>query len=81
MKKFVLILIVLNLALPSYAWFWNKKDKALENELKGKGYAGELPDLNKIKPKEEKAATPIFESQKKFNTCNILYGMQRTFCR
>lgn len=67
MKKLVLILIVLNLALPSYAWIWNKKDKALENELKGKGYAGELPDLNKIKPKEEKAATPIFESQKKFN--------------
>ncbi|MBR2430325.1 hypothetical protein IKB17_02530 [bacterium] len=67
MKFFILILVIFNLCLPSHAWLWNKKDKALENELKGKGYAGQLPDLNKIKPKEEKAATPIFESQKNFN--------------
>ena len=68
MKKFVLCLILLTTALPSQAWFWDKKDKALEAELQGKGYAGTLPKLNKnLKPKEEKVVTPIFESQKGFN--------------
>ena len=33
--------------MPSQAWFWDKKDKALEAELQGKGYAGTLPNLNK----------------------------------
>ena len=60
--------MVLSFALPSYAWFWEKKDKQLEADLQGKGYAGTLPELNKnLKPKEEKVATPIFESQKGFN--------------
>lgn len=68
MKKFVLILLLLSFALPSQAWFWDKKDKALEAELQGKGYAGTLPDLEKnAKPKQEKVVTPIFESQKGFN--------------
>lgn len=68
MKKFLICLIILNIALPSYAWFWEKKDKALEAELQGKGYAGTLPDLTtKHKPKEQKVTTPIFESKKDFN--------------
>lgn len=68
MKKFLICLIILNITLPSYAWFWDKKDKALEAELEGKGYAGTLPEVNKnLQPKEKKTATPIFESQKDFN--------------
>lgn len=68
MKKLVSLLVVLSFALPSHAWFWEKKDKALEKELQGKGYAGTLPDLKKnIKPKQEKVSTPIFESQRGFN--------------
>lgn len=68
MKKFLICLIILNITLPSYAWFWDKKDKALEAELEGKGYAGTLPEVNKnLQPKEKKIATPIFESQKDFN--------------
>lgn len=68
MKKIVLCLILLSITLPSQAWFWDKKDKALEAELQGKGYAGSLPNLNKnMQPKEEKVTTPIFESQKGFN--------------
>lgn len=67
MKKFVLCLIVMSFALPSHAWFWSKKDKTLEAELQGKGYAGTLPNLKQnVKPKEEKVATPIYESQKNF---------------
>ena len=57
----------MSFALPSHAWFWSKKDKALEAELQGKGYAGSLPNLKQnVKPKEEKVATPIYESQKNF---------------
>lgn len=68
MKKLVSLLVVLSFTLPSHAWFWEKKDKALEKELQGKGYAGTLPDLKKnIKPKQEKVSTPIFESQRGFN--------------
>lgn len=68
MKKFLICLIILNIALPSYAWFWEKKDKVLEAELQGKGYAGTLPDLTtKHKPKEQKVTTPLFESKKDFS--------------
>ena len=68
MKKIILCLIILSFALPSQAWWWDKKDKAFEAELQGKGYAGTLPDLEKnIKPKQNKVTTPIFESQKGFN--------------
>lgn len=68
MKKFVLCLILMSFALPSHAWFWEKKDKALEAELQGKGYAGTLPELNKnLQPKQKKVSTPIFESQEGFN--------------
>lgn len=67
MKKIILLLIILNFVTPTYAWFWEKKDKALEAELQGKGYAGTLPDFKKNhQPKQEKVATPIFESQKSF---------------
>ena len=58
----------MSFALPSHAWFWEKKDKALEAELEGKGYAGTLPNLEKVfQKKEQKVTTPIFESQKGFN--------------
>lgn len=68
MKKLVLTLLIFSLALPSYAWFWDKKDKALEAELQGKGYAGTLPELNKnLQPKQKKVATPIYEAQEGFN--------------
>lgn len=69
MKKLVTTFIILSLALPSHAWFWEKKDKALEAELQGKGYAGTLPELNKnLQPKQKKVSTPIFESQENFNS-------------
>ena len=59
---------MMSFALPSHAWFWEKKDKALEAELQGKGYAGTLPELNKnLQPKQKKVSTPIFESQEGFN--------------
>lgn len=68
MKKIILCLIALSFTLPSHAWFWDKKDKALEAELEGKGYAGTLPKLEKVfQKKEQKVTTPIFESQKGFN--------------
>ena len=72
MKKFILILILVSFVNPCYAFlWWGKKDKALEAELEGKGYAGTLPDLNKkFEKKEQKIITPIFESQDGFvNPC------------
>jgi len=69
MKKLVALFIILSFALPSQAFFWNKKDKALEKELEGKGYAGELPQIER---KEEgvktEVAEPIFEPQGDFNS-------------
>ena len=53
MKKLLLCFILLSFALPSHAWFWEKKDKALEAELEGKGYAGTLPNLEKVFQKKE----------------------------
>lgn len=68
MKKFILCLIALSLALPSFAWPWDRIDKALEAELEGKGYAGTLPNLNKVfQKKEHKVTKPVFESQKGFD--------------
>jgi len=67
MKKFLVCLILLSFSLPSYAWFWDGKDKALQAELEGKGYAGTLPNLDKVfKKKEQKVSTPIYESKKDF---------------
>ncbi len=68
MKKLLICFILLNIALPSQAFFWNKKDKALEKELEGKGYAGTLPDLGeKIERSNTKVTAPIFEPQENFN--------------
>ena len=68
MKKFLICLMLLSIATPSYAFFWNKKDKALEKELQGKGYAGTLPNLEGNTQKSKtKVTTPIFESQEGFN--------------
>ena len=68
MKKILALLLILCFALPSQAAFWNRKDKALEAELQGKGYVGTLPDLNKnMQTKEPRSAKPVFESQKSFD--------------
>lgn len=68
MKKFLVCLIALSFALPSQAFFWHKKDKALEKELQGKGYAGNLPNIgDKIERTKTKVTTPIFESQEGFD--------------
>jgi hypothetical protein len=78
MKKIISLFIVLSFALPSQAWFWDKKDKALEAELQGKGYAGTLPNLNKKHQiKEQKVVTPIFESQKGFDDPSDLKPVPR----
>ncbi len=58
----------MSFALPSNAFFWNKKDKALEKELEGKGYAGTLPNIgDKVEKSKTKVTTPIFESQDGFD--------------
>ena len=69
MRRILVLFIILCFALPSNAAFWHRKNKALEAELQGKGYAGTLPDLgSKESPvKEHRVATPIFESQKGFD--------------
>lgn len=79
MKRLFLLFIAFSLALPSGAAFWDRKDKALEAELQGKGYAGTLPDLSttKLKPKEQKVTTPIFDSQKGFNDPSDLKPVPR----
>ncbi len=78
MKKFLALFIVILLALPSQAAFWNKKDKVLQAELEGKGYAGTLPDLStKFQKKENKVAKPVFESQKGFDDPSKLKPVPR----
>ena len=68
MKKFLIVLLLMSFALPSNAFFWNKKDKALEKELEGKGYAGTLPNIgDKVEKSKTKVTTPIFESQDGFD--------------
>lgn len=78
MKRIIALLIIIGFALPSNAAFWNRKDKALEAELQGKGYAGTLPDLKKnAQTKEERVSTPIFESQKSFDNPDELKPVPR----
>ena len=69
MKKLLVCLIVMSFALPSHALFGHKKNKALEAELKGKGYAGTLPDIGQGKGSSTKVktSTPIFEVKDGFN--------------
>lgn len=68
MKKFLICLLLLTIALPSNAAFWNKKNKALEQELQGKGYAGNLPDIGeKVERSKTKVTTPVFEAQEGFD--------------
>ena len=58
----------MSFALPSEAFFWNKKDKALEKELQGKGYAGNLPNIGKSKQDSGARVTkPFFESKEGFD--------------
>ena len=78
MKKLLLCLIVLSFCLPSQAWWWDKKDKALEAELEGKGYAGTLPNLKQdIPSNQKKGAKPIFDSQKSFDDPSELKPVPR----
>ena len=66
MKKFLICFLLLSITLPSNAAFWNKKNKALEQELQGKGYAGNLPDIGeKIERSKTKVTTPVFLKRKK----------------
>ena len=68
MKKFLIVLLLFCFTLPSHAFFWNKKNKTLEKEMQGKGYAGTLPKLeNKQENNRQKVNTPIFESVDNFN--------------
>ena len=73
MKRLFIFILLCSITLPSHAFFWNKKDKALEQELQGKGYAGKLPNLNdSIEKNKIKTITPIFESQDDFNDSSDL---------
>ena len=68
MIKFLICLLLLTFTLPSHAAFWNKKDKALEQELQGKGYAGNLPEIGeKVEHSKTKVTTPVFEAQEGFD--------------
>ena len=68
MKKFLILFLLLTFTLPSHAAFWNKKDKALEQELQGKGYAGNLPEIGeKVERSKTKVTTPVFEAQEGFD--------------
>lgn len=68
MKKFLICFLLITVTLPSNAAFWYKKDKALEQELQGKGYAGNLPDIGeKIERSKTKVTTPVFEAQEGFD--------------
>ena len=78
MKKIVALFIIISFALPANAFFWNKKDKALENELQGKGYAGTLPKIEEVGEKSKtKVAEPIFEPQKGFDNPSDLKPVPR----
>ena len=64
MKKILALLLIISFTLPANAFFWNKKDKALEKELQGKGYAGNLPKIDEQPEKTKtKVSEPIFEPQ------------------
>lgn len=77
MKKFVALLIIFSFALPSHAFFWNKKNKALEKELQGKGYAGTLPNIeDKVEKTKIQVAEPLFEPQQ-FNNPEELKPVPR----
>ena len=68
MKKLLICFIIMSFCLPSQAFFWNRKDKSLEKELQGKGYAGKLPVLEDTTEKTRtKGSKPIFETQDDFN--------------
>ncbi len=68
MKKFIICIIAMSFMLPSQAFFWQKKDKALEKELQGKGYAGNLPSIGvKEEKTKTKVAEPKFELQPGFD--------------
>ena len=68
----------MSFALPSQAFFWHKKDKNLEKELQGKGYAGTLPNIGEKQEKTKtKAVTPIFEAQPGFDNPSELKPVPR----
>lgn len=64
MKKILTLFLIISFTLPANAFFWNKKDKALEKELQGKGYAGNLPKIDEQPEKTKiKVSEPLFEPQ------------------
>lgn len=68
MKKILILFLIFSFTLPSHAFLGNKKSKALEQELKGKGYAGTLPDIDKKSSTPKTTVTkPSFESQNGFD--------------
>ena len=78
MKRFLIVFVMLCFVFPTNAVF-ARKNKALEAELQGKGYAGTLPNLKTVfSKKEQKITTPIFESQKGFNDPAELKPVPRT---
>lgn len=78
MRRFIACLLLLSITLPSNAAFWQRKDKALERELQGKGYAGTLPKLDdKIEKSKTKVTTPIFEAQPGFDDPSELKPVPR----
>jgi len=78
MKKYIILLIIMSFALPSHAFFWNKKNKALEKELQGKGYAGTLPNIDDAFAKSKtKPAKPILETQETFSDPSELKPVPR----
>ncbi len=76
MKKLIALLIIMSFALPSNAFFWNRKNKALEKELQGKGYAGNLPRIEHEKSKT-KVSEPVFEPQQGFDNPSDLKPVPR----
>ncbi len=71
MKKLVALFIILSFTLPANAFFWNKKNKALEKELQGKGYAGDLPQIEEKEKPKTKVAEPIFGPQEFDNPAEL----------
>lgn len=78
MKRFLALCLILFITFPSQTAFGKRKDKALEAELQGKGYAGTLPDLDSVfQKKENRTAKPAFESQDNFNDPSKLKPVPR----
>ncbi len=82
MKRiFALILVLTIITTPAYSWGWSKSKNTpqkSEDIMENPGYNGNLPDLNKHKPKEEKkeedkkTLTPLYEADEDFKDPSLL---------